>query len=109
MPIAATPAARAAFLATRPTFGRRAFFAVPDRFALVVFFFVPDLFARVVFLVFDLVLGRFNEDLVLVRLTLLFMNLLPVVAGLHPSNSPHWPNRVRAVKHLAHQIETVMD
>ena len=109
MPIAATPAARAAFLATRPTFGRRAFFAVPDRFALVVFFFVPDLFARVVFLVFDLVLARFNEDLALVRLTLLFMNFLPLVAGLHPSNAPRWPNRVRTVKHLAHEIETVMD
>jgi hypothetical protein len=68
---------------------------VPDRFALVVFFFVPDLFARVVFLVFDLFLGRFNEDLVLVRLTLLFMNFLPVVAGLHRSNPPRWPNRVR--------------
>ena len=79
-PIAATPAARAAFLAARPTFGRRAFFAVPDRFALVVFFFVPDLFARVVFLVFDLVLARFNEDLALVPLTLLFMNFLPLVA-----------------------------
>jgi hypothetical protein len=77
-PIAATPAARAAFLATRPTFGRRAFFAVPDRFALVVFSFVSDLFAPVVFLVFDLVLARFNEDLALVRLTLLFMHFLPI-------------------------------
>jgi len=51
VPIAATPAAIAAFFAARLTFGRRVFFVV---LRLVVLF---------AFLVFDLVRARFNEDL----------------------------------------------
>jgi hypothetical protein len=58
---AATPAATAAFLATRLTFGRS------------VFFVFVGLFALVVFLVFDLLRARFSNDLAFVRLTLFFM------------------------------------
>jgi hypothetical protein len=64
---AATPAATAAFLATRLTFGRR------------VFFVFVGLFALVVFLVFDLLRARFSNDLAFVRLTLFFM--IPPVAS----------------------------
>jgi hypothetical protein len=59
--MAATPAARAAFLATRLTFGSRVFFAF------------AGVFAFVVFLVFDLARARFDADLALVRLTRFFM------------------------------------
>jgi hypothetical protein len=59
--MAATPAARAAFLATRLTFGSR------------VFFVFADVLAFVVFLVFDLVRARFDADLTFMRLTLFFM------------------------------------
>jgi hypothetical protein len=61
VPIAAIPAARAAFLATRWTFGSR------------VFFVFAGVLAFVVFLVFDLVRARFEADLAFVRLTLFFM------------------------------------
>jgi hypothetical protein len=61
VPMAAAPAARAAFLATRLTFGRS------------VFFVVLRLFVLFAFLVFDLVRVRFNEDLAFVRLILFFM------------------------------------
>jgi hypothetical protein len=61
VPIAAAPAARAAFLATRLTFGSR------------VFFVFASVLAFVVFLVFDLVRARFEADLAFVRLTLFFM------------------------------------
>jgi hypothetical protein len=66
VPIAAAPAARAAFLATRLAFGRNVFFAlvVLLDFDLVRPRFNEDL---------DLVRPRFNEDLDLVRLTLFFM------------------------------------
>jgi len=58
--MAAAPAARAAFLATRLTFGSR------------VFFVFAGVLAFVVFLVFDLVRARFEADLAFVRLTLFF-------------------------------------
>jgi hypothetical protein len=66
VPIAAAPAARAAFLATRLAFGRNVFFAlvVLFDFDLVRSRFNEDL---------DLVRPRFNEDLDLVRLTLFFI------------------------------------
>jgi len=55
--MAAAPAARAAFLATRLTFGSR------------VFFVFAGVLAFVVFLVFDLVRARSEADLAFVRLT----------------------------------------
>lgn len=67
--MAAAPAASAAFLATRLTFGRSLFFVV------------LRLVARFVFPVFDLVRARLNEDLAFVRLPLFFM--IPA--------SPHMP------------------
>ena len=77
MPIAAAPAARAAFFATRLAFGRNAFLALvvlfdfdlvrprcDEDFDLVRPRFDEDL---------DLVGLRFDEDLDLVRLTLFFI------------------------------------
>jgi hypothetical protein len=61
--MAATPAARAAFLATCLAFGSRVFFAFAGVLA----------FAFVVFLVFDLARARFDVDLAFVRLTLFFI------------------------------------
>jgi hypothetical protein len=61
VPIAATPAASAAFFATRLTFGRTLFFVALAAFVLVVL------------LGFDFVRARVDEDLALVRLTLFFM------------------------------------
>ena len=65
MPIAATPAATAAFVATRlsfaPALGMRLFF---DDF--------DDLLTFVVF-VFDLAFARFDEDLDLARFAAFFM------------------------------------
>ena len=60
MPIAATPAARAAFFATRLAFGRKVFFAL-----VVLFDF--DLLRPRFSEDFDLVRPRFDEDLDLVR------------------------------------------
>jgi len=93
VPIAATPAARAAFLATCLAFGRRAFFVLPVLFPLVVFLLVAGRFALFDFLVFDLVFARFNEDLAFARLALFMLPpLWWAVAGV-TLNSPQ-SNRV---------------
>jgi hypothetical protein len=55
--MAATPAARAAFLATRLTFGSKVFFAF------------AGVFDFIVFLIFELARARFDADLAFVRLT----------------------------------------
>jgi hypothetical protein len=68
VPIAAAPAARAAFFATRLTFGRNVFFA------LVVVLLDFDLVRPRFNEDFDLVRPRFDEDLDLARLTLFFIN-----------------------------------
>jgi hypothetical protein len=101
VPIAATPAARAAFLATRLAFGRRAFFVVPVLVALVVFFLVAGLFALFAFLVFDLVFARLNEDLALARLTLFFMNCSHLSAGTSARpTEPFTPGQSRGLLSL---------
>lgn len=94
MPIAATPAASAAFFATRLTFGR------------ILFFVVLAVFVLVVLLGFDLVRARVAEDLALVRLTLFFMVRSSMqMIGVRLTRKHPWLRRTKiALSECGHRV-----